>query len=54
MPVTPGNAIAAAAAAAVACHHTDDPSETIKRSSNMHRENTRGQGNLGSLQMIIS
>ena len=40
MPVTPGNGIAAAAAA-VASHRADDPSETTKRSSNIHGR-TRG------------
>ena len=48
MPVTPENGIAAAAAA-VASHCADDPSETTKRSSNVHRENARGRGNLGKV-----
>ena len=48
MPVTPGNGIAAAAAT-VASHHADNPSETMKRSSNTHGENTRGQENLGKV-----
>ena len=45
LAVTPGNAIAATAAA-VASHRTDDSSETTKRSSNMHRENTRDEETL--------